>query len=184
MPKPYIQMLLAVTLVIAAGYYLTPGLVPNPTVSEWQQALPKTYLINTRTSTYNEEGVLTDVLEATDAKFYPGEHESLMQSPRLFSHNLDEDTWSASADNGQFAHNRKLLTLTNNVSLSNDTNLVVLTTQEMKIDMVRNMAISKVPVTVTHGASTTRADGMIADLDSQTVRLRPNVESIYVQSTQ
>lgn len=183
MPKPYLQLLLAVTLVVAVGYYLTPGFAPNPQVSEWQQALPKTYLINTRTSTYNEEGALTDVLEAQTAKFYPGQRQSLMESPRLFSHNLDDDTWSASSDNGEFAHNRKLLTLTNNVVLSNDTNLVVLKTEKMRIDLVRNMAISKVPVTVTHGGSTTSADGMIADLDSQTVRLRPNVESIYVKPT-
>ena len=184
MPRPYLQLLLAITLVIAAGYYLTSGLVPNPEVSEWQQALPKTYLINTRTSTYNEEGALTDVLEAETAKFYPDERQSLMESPRLFSHNLDDDTWSASSDNGHFAHNRELLTLSNNVVLSNDTNLVVLKTEKMKIDLVRNIAISKEPVTVTHGGSTTRADGMIADLDSQTVRLRPNVESIYVKPTQ
>jgi lipopolysaccharide export system protein LptC len=183
MPKPYLQLLLAVTLIVAVGYYLTPGFAPDPQVSEWQQALPKTYLINTRTSTYNEEGTLTDVLEAQTAKFYPGQHQSLMESPRLFSHNLDDDTWSASSDNGEFAHNRKLLTLTNNVVLSNDINLVVLKTEKMRIDLVRNMAISKMPVTVTHRGSTTRADGMIADLDSQTVRLRPNVESIYVNPT-
>lgn len=184
MQRPYLQMLLAIMLVIAFGYFLTPGLAPNPQVSEWQQALPKTYLIKPRTSTYNEEGALTDVLEAETAKFYPGEHQSVLESPRLFSHNLDDDTWSASSDNGEFAHNRELLTLSNNVVLSNDTNLVVLKTEEMKIDLVRNMAISKVPVTVTQGGSITSADGMIADLDSQTVRLRPNVESIYVKPIQ
>jgi lipopolysaccharide export system protein LptC len=45
------------------------------------------------------------------------------------------------------------------------------------------MATANVPVTITNGPNSTRADSMTADLDTQTVRLRHNVESIYVKPT-
>ena len=181
MPRSYLQVILAITLVIAASYYLAPDWEDSPEVSAWQKALPKTYLVNTRTSTYNEEGALTDVLEAATATFYPSLRASELESPRLYSHNLHDDTWSASSDSGRYEHRQEVLILTSNVILANDSHQVELATEQMRFDLRRNVATSKVPVTITHGASSTRADGMVADLDAQTVRLQPNVRSIYVQ---
>jgi LPS export ABC transporter protein LptC len=181
MPRPYLQALLAITLVLATSYYLSQGSQPSPEVSAWQEALPKTYLVNTRSSTFDESGALTDVLEADSARYYASRKQSLMDSPRLYSHNAEGDIWSASSETGYFEHKRETLILSKNVSLSNDTHQVLLETQKMKIDFRRNIAVSKAPVVITHGASSTRAEGMIADLDAQTVRLQRNVESVYVQ---
>jgi len=181
MPRPYLQALFAITVVLAISYYLSQGSQPDAEVSAWQEALPKTYLINTRSSSFNEQGTLTDVLEAADAKFYRKRKQSLLDSPRLYSHNTDEDTWSASSESGRFEHKRETLTLSKNVVLSNDTHQVLLKTEKMKIDLRRNTAVSKAPVLITHGDSSTRAEGMIADLDAQTVRLQRNVESVYVK---
>ena len=181
MPRPYLQVMLAITALIAASYFLAPGLEPDTGVSEWQQALAKTYLINTHTATYDEEGKLTDVLQAAAATFYPAKKQSELDSPRLYSHNINDDTWSVSAQIGRYEHKREILILTDTVVLSNDTNNVQLATEQMKIDLQRNLATSKVPVIITHGASSTRADGMVANLNAQTVRMQPNVESIYVK---
>jgi len=181
MPRPYLQALLAITIVLATSYYLSQESQPDAEVSAWQQALPKTYLVNTRSSSFNEQGTLTDVLEAADAKFYPKRKESLLESPRLYSHNTDDDIWSASADSGRFEHKRETLFLSNNVVLSNDIHQVLLETEKMKIDLRRNTAVSRAPVLITQGDSSTRAESMIADLDAQTVRLQRNVESVYVK---
>ncbi|MEH6580382.1 MAG: LPS export ABC transporter periplasmic protein LptC [Halioglobus sp.] len=183
MPRVYLQVLLALALLIAASYYLAPGSEPSPEVSARQKALPKTYLINVRSSNYDEAGALTEVIQADTATYYPSQNKSLLEEPRLYSHNLDNDTWSASAEIGHYEHGREMLTFTNNVRLTNDTNQVHLTTERMKIDLRKNMATSDVPVTITHGESNTRADGMVANLDAQILQLRPNVESIYVQPT-
>lgn len=181
MPHPYLQVLFALVLIIAGGYLFFDDAVQSPEVSEWQQTLPKTYLEGSRVSSYNEEGALTDVLEAASAVFYPSMKESVLTSPRLYSHNLRDDTWSVSSDSGLFNHKREMLTLNNNVVLINDTNKVQLSTETMYIDFRKNIASSKVPVLITHGESSTRAEGMVANLESQVVRLEPNVETIYVQ---
>lgn len=181
MPWANLQIIVVIVLLLTAVFYLFSGSDPDPKVSAWQKALPKTYLINTRTSTYDEGGSLTNVLEAKTATFYPSKNESVMESPRLYTHNLDDDAWSASSNLGHYEHRRELLTLTESVVLRDDTHQVQLDTEQMKIYLRRNRAISRVRVTLTHGASSTTADGMVANLDAQTVRLTPNVETIYVQ---
>lgn len=181
MPRANLQILFIVALVVIAAFYLIPGSEPDPKVSAWQKALPKTYLVNTRTSTYDEDGALTNVLQAKTATFYPSKNESVMESPRLYTHNLDDDAWSASSNIGHYEHRREMLTLTEDVVLRDDTHQVQLDTQRMRIDLRKNRATSRVPVTLTHGGSSTRADGMVAIFDAQTVRLAPNVETIYVQ---
>jgi lipopolysaccharide export system protein LptC len=181
MPRPSLRILLALTLIIAGGYYWLPGSTPETAIGEWQKALPKTYLVNAKTSNFNEEGALTDVLAAQSAAMYPSTKETLLESPRMYSHNLNEDTWTVYSDTGHFDHRREVLTLSENVVLSNDINHVTLKSEQMRIDLRRNTALSRVPVTISDGLNSTTADGMWADMDSQTVRLRPNVESIYVK---
>ena len=102
-----------------------------------------------------------------------------MESPRMYSHNLNNDTWSASANTGRYWNKRQVLTLSDNVVLTNDNNQVTLRTEEMKINLRENTAISRVPVTITSGVNRTSADSMFADLDAQIVRLKRNVESVY-----
>ena len=79
MPRTYLQAALAITLLIAASYYLSSSLEPSPEVSAWQIALPKTYLVASRTSTYDENGALSEVLEADKATFYPSQKHSLLE---------------------------------------------------------------------------------------------------------
>ncbi|MFT4826103.1 MAG: lipopolysaccharide export system protein LptC [Halioglobus sp.] len=181
MPKHYLQAILAIAVMIAASYYFSGSAAIGPKVTAQEQAVPKTYLVNPRTSSFDERGALTEVLEAKTATYYHSKTESLLDSPRLYSHNLDGDTWSATSDIGRYEMRRKALTLSNNVILTNDTNQVQLKSQKMIIDFKRNRAISPVPVTITHGQSSTVADSMVANLDAQTVRLKSNVESVYVQ---
>jgi LPS export ABC transporter protein LptC len=181
MPRPYLRIMFALTLIIAGWYYWFPDSTPETAIGEWQKTLPKTYLVNAKTSRFNEEGALTDVLAAQSAAMYPSKKETLLESPRMYSHNLNEDTWTAHSDMGRFDHKREVLTLSENVVLSNDINQVTLKTEQMRIDLRRNTAVSRVPVTISDGQNSTSADGMWADMDSQTVKLRPNVESIYVK---
>jgi len=181
MPKHYLQAIVAISVMVLVSYFFSESTDPEPTMGAESQTVPKTYLVNPRTSSFDESGALTEVLEAKTATFYAGKTESLLDSPRLYSHNLDGDTWSATSDIGRYQIQGKTLTLSNNVILINDTNQVQLQSQRMMIDFERNRATSPVPVTITHGDSSTHADSMVADLDAQTVTLEQNVESVYVQ---
>ena len=50
----------------------------------------------------------------------------------------------------------------------------------MVIDVKNKIATSKKPVTITQGPHFTRARGMVAHLEEETILLSPNVESTYV----
>ena len=181
MPRHYLQAIVAISFMMVVSYYFSGNTVVGPKIGAELPTVPKTYLVNPRTSSFDETGALSEVLEAKTATFYPGKTESLLDSPRLYSHNLDGDTWSATSDIGRYEISGKTLTLSNNVTLTNDTNQVQLKSQRMMIDFERNRATSPVPVTISHGDSSTIADAMVADLDAQTVSLESNVESVYVQ---
>ncbi|MFK8047747.1 MAG: LPS export ABC transporter periplasmic protein LptC [Halioglobus sp.] len=181
MPRHYFQALVAISFMLVASYYFSGNTVVSPIASGGLQTVPKTYLVNPRTSSFDETGALTEVLEAKTATFYPSKTESLLNAPKLYSHNLEGDTWSATSDIGRYELSGKTLTLSNNVILTNDTNQVQLKSQRMMIDFERNRATSPVPVTISHRDSSTTADAMVADLDAQTVSLDRNVESVYVQ---
>lgn len=183
MPRPFLQLLLALALGLAASYYWEPkaGKAPDPETTARQKSLPKNYLENTRTWSYDEHGQLSEILEAASAEHFPQRNESLLEQPRYYSHHGDDRTWSAQATRGRYVHNRELLILRDGVDLTNDQTGGRLTSESMTLNLVKKTARSQVPVLITQGPHQTRADGMLAHLDREQIRLLKNVESTYVQ---
>ena len=183
MPRPFLQLLLALALGLAASYYWEPqaGKAPDPETTARQKSLPKNYLENTRTWRYNEQGQLTEIMEAANAKHFPQRNESLLEEPRFYSHHGDDRTWSAKASSGRLLHKKNLLVLRNGVEMVNDQTQAKLSSAAMTLNLTRKTAVSNVQVTVTQGPSHTRADGMLANLDRERIRFINNVESMYVK---
>ena len=183
MPRASLQILLAIVLGMAATYYWDPraARVADPDTSARRPALPQAYLQSPLSWTYNEQGYLTDILEAASVEQYPQRDESLIEAPRFYAHSGDDKTWSATAARGRFQNSTEILTLLENVSLSHDQTGARVETAEMDIDLDTKTATSRNPVTITFDDNVTRADGMIARLETETLMLMPNVESIYVQ---
>ena len=184
MPRPFLQLLLAIVLGLAASYYWEPqpSKAPDPQTAARQQSLPKNYLENTRTWNYDQNGNLGEIMEASSAQHFPHRKESLLEQPRYYSHHGDDRTWSAEADKGRFMHDEQLLVLRDGVSLTNDQTGAQLVSDSITLNLVKKTAASLVPVTITQGDHSTRGDGMLAHLDLEQIRLFNNVESIYVQS--
>ena len=183
MPRASLQMLLAIVLGVAATYYWDPRTapLPDPDTSERRQALPRTYLQAPRSWTYNEQGNLTDILEAASVEQYPQRDESLIEAPRFYAHSGDDKTWSATASRGIFRQSTGILSLSEDVSLAHDQTGARLETAAMDIHLDTKTASSRSQVKITYDDNVTRADGMIARLEMETITLMPNVESIYVQ---
>ncbi len=182
MPHPFLQLLLAITLILAASYFWesTTGLKPDPDSRAGHRELPQTYLEQTSTWAYSEQGVLTQILEAAAAENFAHSDETVMHAPRFYAHNGDNKTWSASAADGRFNHGPGKLLLTSEVTLSHDQSGGRLETGEMTIDVKNKIATSDKPVTIVQGPHVTHADGMVAHLEEETILLSPNVESTYV----
>lgn len=183
MQKAVLQVFLAIALVLLASYYWNPGgsLDADPDTVARRQALAQTYLEEPRSWRYDEDGALTEVLEANRAEYYDRRKVSELTEPRFYSHDGNDRTWSATANRGRFRHRPGILQLRDDVVLSNDQTGGTLKTMAMTLDTENNTAWSRVPVTVTQGQNRIRADGMEADLNLERIEMKPNVESTYVQ---
>jgi lipopolysaccharide export system protein LptC len=184
MPRPILQVLLALALVLAANHYWDPepGKRPDQETSERHVALPKTYVQQARSWSFDEQGNLSDMLEAERVDQFSKGNYSMVIEPRFYSHSKDRKTWSATAERGRFEHGRERLLLRKNVVLSHDQTGTRMQSHMLDLNLVDKLAQSNKPVTITQGENRTTADGMVASLEQETIVLKPNVESIYVQS--
>ncbi len=180
--RPSTQLLLIVLGVSLFAWLYDPSdeRYPDAATQERQRELPKTYLIDTRSWVYDEDGNLSEVLDTASAEYYLDGDETFLVSPRFYSHHDDDRTWSASAERGVMNHAGDTLSLFDKVLLISDQTGGRLETEAMKIDLERKVARSRSPVLLTQGQNTTRADGMVANLERERMQLMPNVESIYV----
>ncbi|MDP4916683.1 MAG: LPS export ABC transporter periplasmic protein LptC [Haliea sp.] len=174
-------LLLAAALLVVSTWYLGTGGGPlerPPAASEFD--IVQTYLINSRSQTYAIDGVLAQVMEAARVEHLQDTDVSELQLPRFYSHDGNNQTWSASAEYGELTHRTGVLILRQDVVLTNDKAGGVLESSVMTVDLKARIAKSAVPVKITLDDNVLTADGMYADLKGQTIRLAPNVEGTYV----
>ena len=88
MPRTSLQVLLAITLVMAVFYFWRPTdlRTPDQATAERRGELPKTYLYAIRRWTYDEDGQLAGIMEAIQAEDFPRRRETRFTLP---------DTWPA-----------------------------------------------------------------------------------------
>ncbi|GAB3286549.1 LPS export ABC transporter periplasmic protein LptC [Parahaliea aestuarii] len=184
MQRTALPIALALFLVLLTSLYWNPGGDPaaDPAIAQRQMTLPRTYVEEVRSWQYAANGNLKEVLEADRAEYFTGKDASELTQPRFYSHDGNDRSWSASADEGTFRHRAGILQLRRQVRLVNDQTGGTLATQAMTLNTRKNTAISRVPVTVTQNESILRADGMTADLNSERIVMSPNVETTYVQA--
>jgi lipopolysaccharide export system protein LptC len=182
MPRPLLQILLALSLVLAANYYWDPSPAPtsDPSTSARQQDLPRTYIDSARTWSFDAQGDLNDIVEAERVEQFPQRNQSTMAKPRFYSHSKNDKTWSATADRGRFFHRTERLMLRFDVVLTHDQTGTRMNSDALDIYLKKRTAESDRQVTITSGQNRTVADGLLANLDLETLELKPNVESVYV----
>ncbi len=181
MPRLPLQILLAITLILAANYYWSPQTAESPDLdtSARRHKLPQTYLEAVRAWTFDEEGKLTDIIEAKRMEQFPRRKLSLITLPKFFAHSDDDRSWSASAAKGRGNEQVDRLMLRKNVVLIHDQSGTRMKTQALDIELENKVASSNTKVTVVQGNNTTVADGMIVRMEDEIIIMKPNVESIY-----
>ena len=182
MPRTSLQIMLGITLVMAIFYFWKPAdlMTPDQDTAERREELPQTYLYAIQHRAYDDQGQLADIMEAIQAEDYPNRRETWFTMPRVFTHDGNDRTWSAAADEGRLRHGSQKLYLRRNVALINDQTNMRLDTRAMTLDLKQKTAVSKVEVTVADGVSSIIAQGMEADLVTEQVVMKPDVESLYV----
>jgi LPS export ABC transporter protein LptC len=181
MPRITLQVLLAIALVLAANYYWNTQHLrgPDDDTSARQGDLPQTYLEQTRAWSFDQNGDLTDILEADRVEQFSRGRVSLLTRPRFYVHSGDDKTWSAVAERGRFEEHSERLLLRRKVVLRHDQTGLRLDTHALDIEVDDKTATSQKKVTVTQGSNRTTADGLFASLNDETITLKPNVETTY-----
>ncbi|MEP5568504.1 MAG: LPS export ABC transporter periplasmic protein LptC [Halioglobus sp.] len=181
MPRLPLQILLALTLVLAANHYWDPETAKTPDESTRfrQQELPQTYLETVRAWTFDEKGELTDIVEADRLEQYPRRNLSLITQPRFYAHSGDDRSWSATAERGRGDERAQRLLLRKNVVLIHDQSGTRMNTHALDIELDSKIASSEKKVTVVQGNNSTVADGMLVRMEDETIVMKPNVETIY-----
>ncbi len=180
---------LILSLLVAGAFlallFLDPDrlLLPQQEPDAGLRAPPDAYLEQVRSISYDRDGNLEEIREADRLDQFDRRNEALLVSPRYYSHNGNDKTWSAVARRGRYLPKRQELILIDDVVLTNDASGGTLRTRRMTIDLRRKTARSATPVEITQDLDRTLADGMFADLRTERVELEPNVESVYVNPT-
>jgi LPS export ABC transporter protein LptC len=180
MPKKILSLFLLIGLLVPFVYNWSPQeIIPmGPSIAP--KSLTKTYLVNTRTVNYDEQGILTQIMEAERVEQYAKKKHSALIQPRMYSHVGEDQSWSVRSNGGLYFPLRNIVALGGNVVFVNDQRQLQVNTESMKINLNKQTAESKVAVIITQGLATTTANGMTADLEKEMIRMKPNVESIYV----
>ncbi|MEQ9395043.1 LPS export ABC transporter periplasmic protein LptC [Haliea sp.] len=150
------------------------------TLLQGDAELVQTYLLDTRSMSFAEDGALAEVMEAERIEHFARENVSELEQPRFYSHDGNNRTWSARSEQGRLEHPGGLLILRRDVVLSNDQSGGTLQAEAMTLNLRLRTARSQVAVTAQLGGNILRADGMFTDLANETILLQPNVEGIYV----
>jgi LPS export ABC transporter protein LptC len=183
-PRPLLQILLGITVVIAFSYYWNPrtGSVADEQTSARREGLANTYLDQPRSWRYDKNGKLSDILEAKKAEYYSASDETLLDQPRFYSQDDNGRSWSAASERGRYKQRHGLLFLRGAVNIINDQTGADFQSRAMTLDVKQKTAQSQVPVIITQGQNRVQANGMVLDLNNEIARLKPNVESLYVPS--
>ncbi len=184
MPKPLVHTLLALALLLIANYLWQYGSTPLQDQAPRKadgDPLPTSYIDQARSRSYTEQGVLSDILESERVEQFGRNGDAVLTEPRFYAHSDNNRTWSASAERGRFQPGRQRLLLRQSVVLSHDQTGTRLDSNSLDIHLDSREARSTVPVTISQGGNVTRADGMLARLNQETIALGPNVESIYAR---
>ena len=181
--RPTTQLLLVLLVISGLTYLWSPASrdIPDPATAQRLEQLPKTYLEDIRSWVYDDRGQLSEVMDAGSAEVFAASGETLFRNPKLYSHHADDRTWSATALHGRMYDDNEMLELRDSVVLVSDQTGGRMETDIMVVELVNKVATSETPVLILQGENTTRADGMIADLERERIELKPNVESLYVQ---
>ncbi len=182
MRRPLIHILLALGLLLVVNYYWNSHSASRSSQQAAQgdgERLPQSYIDTARTRSFSADGTLSDIVEAQHIEQYGRNGFALLTEPRMYAHSANDRTWTASSERGRFESGRQRLLLRENVVLIHDQTDTRLETRAIDVDLEQRVASSDTPVTITQGENRTKARGMLARLNEETISLGPEVESIY-----
>ena len=139
----------------------------------------KTYLYDFSSYRYDETGKRQEVINAEIALDISIAKEIKLMKHSVHTHDVNQNTWVASADRGVMSKDNSLVLLKENVLVMNKNTRSKAETSEIKFDLQKRVAETKKQVTVSHVEGFTIADGMKVDLKGSNLQLYNQVHTTY-----
>jgi len=176
------QIFLSLGILVLLLVYLisgTPALMRNQ-VAQLNTAAD-TYLYEGKSWQYSPSGELNHLLRADALFHFKNMTISTLEKPRLSIFEAGQLAWTASAVEGNIAHETQTIELQNSVVLNNEQKQTRLTTASMTIIPANKTALSNQHTLIVDSGSRIEAQAMRADLSSNVVTMQSRVKGYYAK---
>lgn len=184
MKKPRFSRLTALAVLAGSGALLTYLAVLNsdtpPLMNHVTGSDPiDLYVVQPRGAKFDENGRLTQTLEAERLTHFQGSNRSELIEPRLHIHTKKNAIWDGDARTGTLLGDSEIR-LRDNVVIAERDGITRLTTSQLNYFPKEQKVDSAAGVVMKRASDTTTAVGMRADLNSNRVELLSRVEGRHV----
>lgn len=190
MPKHWISLLVLVVLTIMfVVFWESPPAILSGPKPEAKAEFPSAYMLNSRSRQYDSKGKLKFELKADKVVHYqavPGRQAANdfanIEAPELTLYSGGSSPWHLSAKQGRSNFDGSKLTLKGDVygwQTNSDKGRNELNTDQLVIHTVRNYVETDKAVMIRTAGHSTKAIGLRADLNKETLQLRSKVRGVH-----
>lgn len=191
----YIFIVIILMAILAVTIWQAPPamlLDMSKQTAQNDQQFPDAYLIQTKTTQYNEQGDISHILIANKVSHFKSTKNnatpySLLEQPTFtfFNHTPNNTIapWKASSDTAQSFNGDEEIIFNQNVVLiqnADDNNIpTTITSDFLRVRPNEQYAETNKPVIIKDKSGTTSSTGLKMSLDNETIELLSNVRSRY-----
>lgn len=158
---------------------ITPDIPLVGSATPPAKALPQTYIDYAIRTQYTEEGVPSHELTITSWMDYEDDDKSYLTEVSYRGIDEKGHFWHMRADTAHYHKQSNELVLLKNVQVRYSGADAQLTSDHLRLLPDSQKAMTQTPIVITTPSSTTTADGLVIDLQSDQAQLLANVETQY-----
>jgi LPS export ABC transporter protein LptC len=176
-----IPLLIAAALMVYALVATPPRLVQEPAPTTSESVMPDAYAEGVSMRSFSEDGILLERTDASTLRRFEAPGRVEFDEPRRWAYAATGD-WYAVSREGELYERSDILELRGDVELRYETESVTFATDELSVNLGRQIAESDVGVRAFQPSegNEIRADRLFTNLDRQVAVLTGNVRSVYV----
>lgn len=165
--------------VAAIAWQFYDDIEMTDTPSSQPDDLLQTYLQNSETVRFDKNGVAKDSVGAREIRYFTGRSRGELTQASISRTLAINESWSARAEQGSVDEETQTVVLQGQVVLNHDSNDIQLKTEQLDLDLAKDIAHTDALVTLSHHGAITQSEGLTADLKQQTFHFLHKVHSVY-----
>lgn len=168
-------ILILVFLVDYSDNTSLPEFIPEQAIATHSQY----FLINTRSTEYDEQGLLSFTLFSKEIEHNPADDSADMKDPEFELFDAGQRQWTVTAQLGTISADGTTLDLQQRVTVTSEDRSTIMKTPQLTIYPDKKLAKTDKPVTLQNPYGFTRSVGLRADMNRKRVELLEDVRGQY-----